>query len=231
MEIKGWVRSSLVDYPGHIATVLFVGGCEWRCPMCHNPDLVLRPGGLPTVAEDAVLAHLARRAGLIEGVVITGGEPALQPDLRRFLRRLRQAGTKIKLDSNGYHPQVIEALLQENLVDYVAMDVKAPPGKYPVLTGRPEVDPGRIERSLALLQRSGVAYELRTTVVPGLLAAEDVEAIARWIAGAPLYALQQFRPQNTLGPALAQVHPYRPETLREMAGQAAAWVGQVTVRA
>lgn len=231
MEIKGWVRSSLVDFPGHIATVLFVGGCQWRCPICHNPDLVLHPAHLPTLAEEEVFAHLARRAGLIGGVVITGGEPTLQPDLLPFLRRLRRAGPSIKLDSNGYRPEVLAAILQEGLVDYVAMDVKAPPGRYPLLTGRAEVDLGRIERSLALLQQSGVAYELRTTVVPGLLAAEDVEAVARWVAGAPLYVLQQFRPQQTLDPLLAQTRPYPPEALREMAGRAAAWVGQATVRA
>lgn len=230
MNLRGWVRTSLLDYPERIATVLFTGGCNLRCPSCHNADLVLRPGELPAVSEDEVLAHLARRAGLLDGVVLTGGEPTIQPDLLPFLRRLRPLGLAVKLDTNGFLPDVLAAALGEGLVDYVAMDVKAPPEKYALLAGRPALDLTPFERSIALLRAGTVSYELRTTVVPGLLDEDDITAIARWIAGAPLYALQQFRPVNTLDPALEQAVPYPPEVLHALARACARWVGQVEVR-
>ncbi|HEC35543.1 MAG TPA: anaerobic ribonucleoside-triphosphate reductase activating protein, partial [Anaerolineae bacterium] len=169
VELKGWARTSLIDFQDHIATVLFTGGCNFRCPICHNCDLVLRPGELPDLSEAEVWAFLARRRGLVDGVVITGGEPTLQPDLIPFLRRLREQGLDIKLDTNGYRPDVLERLLSAGLVDYVAMDVKAPPEKYPLLAGRADVDVALVQRSIGLLRDSGVLYEFRTTVVPGLL--------------------------------------------------------------
>jgi pyruvate formate lyase activating enzyme len=230
VEIKGWVRTSLIDYPDHIATVLFTGGCGFRCPMCHNADLVVRPREMPTLSEEEVWAFLERRAGLVDGVAITGGEPTLQADLPSFLRRAQGGGLDAKLDTNGYHPDVLAALIEEGLVDYVAMDVKAPPEKYPLLAGRADLDVARVEQSIELLRDSGIAYEFRTTVVPGLLVAEDVEEIARWIAGAERYVLQQFRPQGTLDPDLETVHPYPREHLQEMARRAEKWIKQILVR-
>lgn len=236
IELKGWARTSLIDYPGHIATVLFTGGCNFRCPPCHNADLVLRPGELPTLPREEVEAYLDHRVGLIDGVVITGGEPTVQPDLIPFLRWLRAYDVEIKLDSNGYRPGVLEALLAEGLVDYVAMDVKAPPAKYPLVAGRPNLDLARIERSIGLLQGGNLACEFRTTVVPTLLDGEDIVALARWLAGlverpAELrYILQPFRPHNTLDPDLEQVSPYPLERLRAMANRAGRWVGEVEVR-
>ncbi|MEA3339006.1 MAG: anaerobic ribonucleoside-triphosphate reductase activating protein [Chloroflexota bacterium] len=230
MEIKGWIKTSLIDYPEHIATVLFTGGCDFRCPMCHNADLVLRPGELPTLPLEEVWEFLSRRAGLVDGVVITGGEPTLQPDLPSFLRQARALELDIKLDTNGHNPDILESLLDEELVDYVAMDVKAPPAKYPRLAGRPDLDLQRVERSVALLRGSGVPCEFRTTIVPGLLTEEDVEEIARWIAGAERYVLQQFRPLGALDPSLEKATPYPVERLQAMAERAGRWVNQVTVR-
>ncbi len=241
MELKGWVRTSLIEYPGHIATVLFTGGCDFRCPMCHNADLVMRPGHrpigadapmgeIPTLPEEEVWAFLERRVGLVDGVVITGGEPTLQSDLPSFLQRVQEQGLDAKLDTNGYHPDVLAALLGEGLVNYVAMDIKAPPEKYPLLSGRADLDVTRVERSIKLLRDSGIAYEFRTTVVPGLLAKEDVEEIARWIAGAERYVLQQFRPLGTLDPALETVCPYPREHLHAMARRAKRWIEQVVIR-
>jgi pyruvate formate lyase activating enzyme len=229
VKLKGWVRTSLIDYPDHIATVLFTGGCSFRCPMCHNADLVLRPGEMETLAEDEVRHFLARREGLVDGVVITGGEPTLQTDLPRFIRQLRETGLDVKLDTNGYHPDVLETLLGAGLLDFVALDIKAPPEKYPLLCGIP-VDVTRVERSVALLRESGVEYEFRTTVVPGLLDADDVEAIARWITGAQRYALQQFRPINTIDPALETATPYPIAKLQAMAERAGTWVPHTAVR-
>lgn len=198
--------------------------------MCHNADLVLRPEKVPALPEEEVWDFLSRRKGLVNGVVITGGEPTLQPDLPAFLRRLRGAGLDVKLDTNGYRPDVLAELLNERLVDYVAMDVKAPPEKYPSLAGLSNVDIACLERSIALLKESDLEHEFRTTVVPGLLDEGDVEAIARWIAGVERYVLQQFRPAGTLDPALEAVTPYPIERLREMAERAGQWVSQAVVR-
>jgi pyruvate formate lyase activating enzyme len=129
VELKGWVRTSLIDYPDHIASVLFTGGCNFRCPMCHNADLVLRPTEVPTLPEKEVWDFLSRREGLVDGVVITGGEPTLQPDLAPFIRRLKDTDLDVKLDTNGYLPDVLKTLLSEGLLDYVALDIKAPPEK------------------------------------------------------------------------------------------------------
>jgi pyruvate formate lyase activating enzyme len=230
VELKGWVRTSLIDYPDHIATVLFTGGCDFRCPMCHNADLVLRPGALETLPEDSVWDFLARRSGMVDGVVITGGEPTLQADLPRFLQQLQDLGLDAKLDTNGHQPDVLETLLVEGLVTYVALDVKAPPEKYPLLCGVPEVDTSRVARSIALLQESGIDYEFRTTVVPGLLDANDIETIARRIKGARQYVLQQFRPINTLDPTLETATPYSPADLHAMAERASQWVSHTSVR-
>jgi len=183
MDIRGWVRTSLIDYPERIATVLFTGGCNFRCPPCHNAPLVLHPDEQPAVPEAEVWSFLSRRAGRVDGVVLTGGEPTLQADLLPFLRSLRAQGLAVKLDTNGYRPDVLAAALAEGLLDYVAMDVKAPPEKYALLAGRPEVEVERVERSIALLQGSGIACEFRTTVVPGLLDEADIEALVRWLAG------------------------------------------------
>jgi pyruvate formate lyase activating enzyme len=230
MDLKGWVRSSLIDFPEHIATVLFTGGCNFRCPMCHNADLVLRPAELPSLPEEMVWDFLARREGLIDGVVITGGEPTLQADLAPFLATIHRRGVDVKLDTNGYRPGALERLFADGLVDYVALDVKAPPARYAVLSGLPEVDPDRVGRSIELLRQGDVAHEFRTTVVPGLLTVEDVEAIARSIAGAERYVLQQFRPVGTLDPELEEASPYPVDVLETMATCAERWVDRVCVR-
>jgi len=230
VQLKGWVRTSLIEYPGHIATVLFVGGCNFRCPPCHNADLVQRPAEMPDLGIGEVWDFLSRRVGLVDGVVVTGGEPTLQSGLIPFLRRVRERGFDVKLDTNGYRPDVLAALLDEGLVNYVAMDVKAPPTKYPLLAGRADVDVARVERSVDLLRSSGLPHEFRTTVVPGLLDEADVEEIARWIAGAERYVLQQFRPRRTLDPALETVIPYPVDVLRAMVERVGRWVAQATVR-
>ena len=230
MELKGWVRTSLIDFPEHIATVVFTGGCNFRCPMCHNADLVMRTGEAPDLPQEQVWEFLSRRAGLVDGVVVTGGEPTLQPDLAPFLRRVRSMGLDVKLDTNGYRPDVLAELLGEGLVDYVAMDVKAAPEKYPVLAGRADLDVTRVARSIDLLRDSGLPYEFRTTVVPGWLVEGDIDKIAQWIAGAERYVLQQFRSFHTLDPALEKLSPYPVDRLREMAARAGRWVGRVAVR-
>ena len=230
MQVKGWVKNSLIDYPGHISTIFFTGGCNFRCPMCHNAALVLQPEKVPSLETTKLFAFLEQRAGLLDGVSITGGEPTLQPGLQPFLSRVRALGYEIKLDTNGYQPQVLSELLAAGLVDYLAMDIKAPPGKYAQLTGIPELELSRIESSLDLLRSEAPDYELRTTVVPGLLTAEDIAEIAHWIAGSKRYVLQQYRNQSTLEPSFADMTPYPPAKLQAMAAQARAELAEVIVR-
>jgi pyruvate formate lyase activating enzyme len=229
MRFKGWVKSSLLDYPGQIATSLFCGGCNFRCPNCQNADLVLRPDELVDVQEGEIGAFLERRRGLVDAVVLSGGEPTLQPDLLSFAARLRAMGFLVKLDTNGYRPDVLQAAIAAQAVDYVAMDVKAPPARYALAAGV-EVDVRRIQRSVDLLRAGKVAYEFRTTVVPGLLEEEDILQIAQWIAGAQQYYLQQFSPHGTLDPDLSRRAPYPPARIQKMADLSRRWVMRVGVR-
>ncbi len=235
IDLRGWARTSLIDFPEHIATVLFTGGCDFRCPMCHNADLVLRPGSLPSIDPSEVLDFLSHRSGKITGLVLTGGEPLLQRDVVSFLSDVKARGVDVKLDTNGYHPDSLSALISAELVDYVAMDVKAPFAKYPLLAGLEELDIGRIQASVALLSQGRVPWEFRTTVVPGLLDAGDVEQIAQWLAdqsdpARTPYVLQQFRGSQTLSRELADVAPYPSDVLRDIVGRVRRWLPLVTVR-
>ncbi len=229
MQIRGWVKTSLIDYPGRIATVLFTGGCNFRCPYCQNAELVLHPESLPEINPADVFQLLRRRRGLIDGVVITGGEPTLHEGLEDFLRKLKELGLATKLDTNGYRPEVLRQLLERELLDYVALDIKATPAKYSLAAGVP-IDLRRIEESVELLLSSGIEHEFRTTVVPGIVAPEDVEEMAKSIAGARKCVLQQFRPQGTLDPRFGEVAPYPAQTLLEMARTAGRWVEKTEVR-
>ena len=229
MQIKGLVKTSIVDYPGKVATVVFVGGCSFRCPYCYNADLVLRPESLPDIEVGEVLRLLVERQGFVDGVVITGGEPTLQSDLADFLREVKALGLAVKLDTNGYHPHSLQRLLQEGLLDYVAMDAKGPLEKYSSVAGR-QVEIKRIEDSIQLVLSSDIEHEFRTTVVPGMLAVKDVDAIAQSIAGARRYFLQQFRPSSTLAPQFAMMDPYPATVLEEMASIARKWVADVGIR-
>jgi len=182
---------SLVDYPGRPATVLFVAGCNFRCPFCHNPELVIPVAcGRPPRAWSELLASLRRSRWLIDSVVVTGGEPLLQPQLPRALRALRAQGLRVKLDTNGSRPDLLAPLLEEGLLDYVAMDVKAPLARYDELAGV-RVDTAAIERSIRLLRRFAPDYEFRTTVAPTLAFAELLR-IAWCVSGARRFVLQPF---------------------------------------
>lgn len=182
---------SLLDYPGHVVCTVFTGGCNLRCPFCHNAGLVRTPGAQAD-ATDEVLAYLERRRGLLDGVCVTGGEPLLQPGLLAFLQQVKDWGYAVKLDTNGSLPRQLAAVLDTGLVDYVAMDIKSSPAGYAVATGAP-VDMAAFEQSVRLLRDSGLPHEFRTTVVKGIHTAADIEAIGRWIGGADVaYYLQRF---------------------------------------
>ena len=227
---KGWVRTSLIDYPEHIATILFCGGCSFRCPMCHNASLVLEPGKHASITPQEIQAFLQKRAGIITGVVLSGGEPTLHPGLKDWILKLREMNLDIKLDTSGYHPDALQDLLQEGLLDYIAMDIKAPLHKYALLSGVKDIDLERIKESICLLRNSGLPYEFRTTFVPGLLDDEDILQIADWLEGSLHYILQQFRPAETLDPDLRHSQPYTVAYLQNTANRIEGKFKKVSLR-
>ena len=190
MNIQGFQKLTLLDYPGRTACTVFTGGCNLRCPFCHNADLVRTPMAGPNLTDE-VLTYLARRRGILDGVCITGGEPPLQPDLADFLRRIKELGYAVKLDTNGALPDRLAALLDTGLVDYVAMDVKSSPAGYAAAAGV-DTEWTVFDRSIRILRESGVPHEFRTTAVGGLHTPEDFAAIARWLGDVPAYYIQRF---------------------------------------
>jgi pyruvate formate lyase activating enzyme len=201
--IGGLERFTLSDFPGRAAAIVFTQGCNFRCPFCHNGQLLpMRPPAASAlVPESEVLAFLAKRRGRLDGVVITGGEPTLQPDLADFLRALRALGFATKLDTNGSQPDIVRELLENGLLDYVAVDLKAPIDRYAMLAGV-RVDLASIRTSIALVAASGVPHEFRTTVVPRLLSPDDVKAIRALVPPGSPHRLQAFRPEHALDPSL-----------------------------
>ncbi|MCM1542724.1 MAG: anaerobic ribonucleoside-triphosphate reductase activating protein [Blautia sp.] len=193
MKIHGFQKTTLLDYPGHIAATVFTGGCNFRCPFCQNGSLALEPEGQPLIPEEEVLAHLRKRQEVLEGVCITGGEPTLESGLREFILKCRALGYLVKLDTNGYRPEMLREFLQEGILDYVAMDIKASPANYGRAAGIPGCDMDRIRESVSLLRASGVPHEFRTTVVKGIHTAGEFEEIGKWLAGSSVYYLQAYR--------------------------------------
>lgn len=198
MQIHGLNKTTLLDYPEHVAATVFTGGCNFCCPFCHNADLVLQPGRVPLIDEEEVLMFLQKRKNILSGVCITGGEPTLQPDLQDFIRKIKSMGYLVKLDTNGYRPEVLRDLLKENLLDYVAMDIKNSKQKYDITVGKENPDINRIEESAALLMNGYIPYEFRTTVVKELHKKEDFESIGEWLKGARAYFLQSYRDNDNV---------------------------------
>ena len=197
MKIHGLQKMTLLDFPGRVACTVFLGGCDFRCPFCHNFERVENPGsGIMT--EEEFFSFLEKRRGLLDGVAVTGGEPCLRRDLADFLSRIRDAGFPVKLDTNGAHPDVLRRVLEAGLAQYVAMDIKNSPEKYARTVGLPEMDLAPIRESVKLLLAGDADYEFRTTVVAELHDAEDFERIGRWITGAKRYFLQAFADRDSV---------------------------------
>ena len=188
---------TLLDFPGHVACTVFLNGCDLRCPFCHNFELV-DGTAKPIMDEEEFLAFLAKRKGLLDGVAFTGGEPCLHSGLPSLMRKIREMGFAVKLDTNGCHPDMLEAILKEGLIDYAAMDIKNSPEKYAVTCGLSSMDLAPIRRSISLLQNSGIDFEFRTTVIEQFHQAEDFEAIGKMIQGAKKYFLQAFTDRDTV---------------------------------
>jgi len=197
MHIAGFEKLTLLDYPGKLAAVVFTPGCVFRCPFCHNPELIEPMDAVSRNLflenrEEEFFAFLDRRKGKLDGVCITGGEPTLQKDLIQCVQRIKNMGFLVKLDTNGLFPEIVSNIMRLGIVDYWAMDIKHAPEKYHVASGK-KVSLDAIRKSVSLIMESGVEYEFRTTVVPGIHVEEDFLEIARWIRGARAYYLQEFR--------------------------------------
>ena len=198
MLISGLQKLSLLDYPEKLAATVFTGGCNFRCPFCHNALLVTHAAENPELPQEEFFAFLEARRGKLDGVCITGGEPLLQSGIADFIKRIRALGFSVKLDTNGAFPQKLSELLDEGLLDYVAMDFKNSPDKYPLTIGVPNFDPSPVLESARLLMKSGTAHEFRTTFVKGLHLAEDVHAMGEALRGAKNYYLQNFTDSGCL---------------------------------
>ena len=215
MQIIGLQKLTLLDFPGRLACTVFLGGCNLRCPFCHNASLVLPRSQRDGMTADELLAFLQKRRGRLQGVCVTGGEPTLCPDLPDLLRQIHLLGFEAKLDTNGTNPGMLRALLNEGLVDYVAMDIKNSPARYTETCGGADVLT-QVKESAALLMEGGVDYEFRTTLAHPLHTPEDMAAIGQWLHGAKRYFLQQFVDSGDLiGTGLSPLTPEEMEAMRE----------------
>ena len=193
MILKGLQKTTLLDFPEKVACTVFTGGCNFRCPFCHNASLVVRASEVEEISEDVFFAYIKKRKGILDGVCITGGEPLLNKDIEEFISRIKSLGFLVKLDTNGAFPDKLEVLLDKGLVDYVAMDVKNSPSKYALTAGlEGKLDFSAIERSIKLIMDKAPDYEFRTTVVRELHTMQDIEDIAKWLIGARRYYLQKY---------------------------------------
>jgi pyruvate formate lyase activating enzyme len=216
--IKGFDRMSLIDWDGMVATTLYLSGCNFRCPYCHNSGLVLFPDEYESIPLDEVLAYVREHNDFLDGVVVTGGEPCVHRKLPTLLADLADAGVQVKLDTNGSFPEVLEALIDAALVDYVAMDIKAPLdfdsySRSAGITDRRALE--RVRDSIDLLMEGRVDYEFRMTVVPALHRASDIERIAEQVKGARRFVIQNYVPRDTLDPSFLDEAPYERERLEE----------------
>lgn len=229
IKICGLQKTTLLDYPGFVAATIFLGGCNFRCPFCHNTDLL--ENHVPAqYTKEEILRFLNRRKAILEGVCITGGEPTLQPGaLEDLIRDIRALGLRVKLDTNGTRPEVIKSLLHQKLLDYIAMDIKSGPDSYHTASGIPSVDLDAVKESVLWLKNSALPYEFRTTVVKGLHHRTDFQQIGPWIDGCPHYYLQNYAASDRV------LHPdgfdsFSKEELLEFAEIVRPFVDEVSLR-
>jgi len=229
LPIKGIQKTSLIDYPGKICSIIFLGDCNFRCGFCQNPDLIKSPGKLETIPEEEILEFLKSRKKWIDGVCLSGGEPLLYGDLPEFIKKIKEIGLLVKLDTNGTNPQMLDYLIKNKLVDYIAMDIKASLENYEKAAGV-KVNMENIKKSVELIKNSSIDYEFRTTVVPGLFSKEEALKIGKWLSGSKRYFLQQFRPETVLDERFHKLKPFSEEELRGFANLLKPFFEKVGVR-
>lgn len=227
MIIGGLQKTSLIDYPDKISAIIFTQGCNFRCGYCHNPELIRQNDSI--IEESSVFNFLNKRKGILDAVVITGGEPTLHKDLTGFISKIKELGYLVKLDSNGTNPEVIKELTDKNLIDYIAMDIKAPIHKYSEITCA-KTDASAIKKSIDIITSSKIGYEFRTTVVKSQLSFKDFEEIGKMIENANLYYLQEFTPTKTLEPKFLNESTYSKEEFNEIIKILNKYVKDVYVR-
>ena len=216
MNVRGIYKSSLVDYPGKIAAVVFNAGCNFRCGFCHNPDIVVNGHALEEVSDDEIISFIDSRRKLIDGVVITGGEPTLSSNLPEFLKKIKECGFYIKLDTNGSSPEVVEDLLSQNLLDYIALDIKTSPKLYSQFTSS-DITFETILKTLSHIKKSEIEYELRTTCVPGFIDDEILKEIGELTGRVKAYYLQQFSTSpSLLDNNYKSIEPFRIDYLNDL---------------
>jgi len=231
MKIAAIQKLSLIDYPDKIAAIIFTSGCNFRCPYCHNPELVNPlPESFSTVSEAELFQFLEKRQGKIEAVTITGGEPTLYSDLPELIKKIKDLGFLVKLDTNGTNPTMLKKLLTEKLVDYVAMDIKAPFSRYEEVVGR-KVDVAAINKSIGLIKSSGIDYEFRSTILPRLFDEKDIKKMAGLIRGAKRYFLQNFTNQGkVLAEDFRTEKGFKSEELKRLAAAGREFVKECRTR-
>jgi pyruvate formate lyase activating enzyme len=229
MKIGGLQKVSLIDYPGLICANIFLQGCNFKCPYCHNPELVDPRLFQPCIKENEVLAFLHMRRGKLDAVTITGGEPTIQDDLAPFIKKIKKMGFAVKLDTNGSQPQVIKSLLDEKLLDFIAMDIKGPLEKYINIAGVP-VASEKIKESVNRILKADLPHEFRTTIVKSLLTPKDILKIAILISGSGKYALQKFVPVKTLNKKFRKENNYSEGELEKMKKRLEKEIPSVIVR-
>jgi len=217
IEIKGFLETSFLDWPGKICSVLFLPGCNFRCPYCHNHPLVFHPGQFASISLKEILQRLHSFKGWVDGVCLTGGEPTLHADLPLLIREIKEMELPVKLDTNGSNPEMLEKLTDQREVDFIAMDVKAPldPFSYRRSTGL-SIDLALVSKSIEILKRGKVEYQFRMTVVPQLHSEEEIQALGQQLRAGRRMILQNFNPENPLDPSLKNTPPYDPKVLKEM---------------
>lgn len=228
VEIKGLEKFAPKDFPGHISSTIFLPGCNFRCPFCHNVELVLNPGNLPIYPTEFFQNYLNSRTGWLDGICITGGEPLIHNDLEPLLKSIKGRNLMVKLDTNGSFPEKLKDFLDKNLIDYVAMDFKAPLEKYELAAGVP-VDTSSILESIEIIVNSGIDYMFRTTVVPGLIDKEDFILIGKQLKGSKRFQIQQYSPSHTIDESFSQLKPFDDDTLQEFAVLARSYFDEVIV--
>ncbi|MCX6765077.1 MAG: anaerobic ribonucleoside-triphosphate reductase activating protein [Candidatus Nealsonbacteria bacterium] len=239
MIIGGLQKLTLIDYPGKLAATVFLAGCNFRCPWCYSSELVLpaKIKSQPKVSQNEFFEFLNGKKGLLEGVVICGGEPTLNKDLMEFIGKIKEMGFTVKLDTNGSNPEILKELLEKKMIDYVAMDIKAPKEKYKELTGK-KIDLASINKSVDLLlslpinarSQKSADYEFRTTLVPNLLNKEDIISISRWISGAERYYIQNFRPEKNIEKEYEGIKPYPDEYVLDIVKAISPFFGECQMR-
>ena len=228
MNIQGFQKLTLLDFPGHTACTVFTGGCNMRCPFCHNSPLVLAPTENEPFTEEEILSYLKKRSGILDGVAVTGGEPLLQGDIADFLEKVKAQGFLVKLDTNGSFPEKLNELIEKKLVDYIAMDIKNRPEKYALTVGVKNFDIAPVEKSIEIIKNGGVDYEFRTTAVKEFHTVEDIAAAAEWISGAKRYFIQSFRDSGAI---LSEgCSAPEEEEIRRMVSAASPFVGTAEAR-